>query len=103
MAAALAHPDIASEASDEAPAAPGSSPRRIPHSLRDRAYAFHLEGMRSPTIAAQLGVPERTVRSWITTINRKLAEERAAEREERLIRAVESCYAVSAAAWQAYE
>ncbi|HEX8036528.1 MAG TPA: hypothetical protein VF510_21905, partial [Ktedonobacterales bacterium] len=39
---------------------------------RDRAYTLHLQGYRSPAIAAHLHVPERTIRYWIQHTNQDL-------------------------------
>src|SRR5437879_3882667 len=39
---------------------------------RERAYTLHLQGYRSPAIAAHLGVPERTIRYWIQTTNQDI-------------------------------
>ncbi|MGZ6322134.1 MAG: terminase gpP N-terminus-related DNA-binding protein, partial [Ktedonobacterales bacterium] len=39
---------------------------------RDRAYTLHLQGYRSPAIAAHLHVPERTIRHWIQHTNQDI-------------------------------
>jgi putative ATPase subunit gpP of terminase len=39
---------------------------------RDRAYTLHLQGYRSPAIAAHLHVPERTIRHWIQHTNQEI-------------------------------
>jgi Putative ATPase subunit of terminase (gpP-like) len=39
---------------------------------RDRAYTLHLQGYRSPAIAAHLHVPERTIRHWIQMTNQDI-------------------------------
>ncbi len=43
-----------------------------PNTPRERAYTLHIQGYRSPAIAAHLGVPERTIRHWIQTTNQDL-------------------------------
>ena len=39
---------------------------------REQAFTLHLQGYRSPAIAAHLGVPERTIRYWIQTTTQQL-------------------------------
>lgn len=46
--------------------------------LKERAFALSCIGHRSPTIAAQLGVPERTIRHWISTTLLTLAQDATA-------------------------
>jgi hypothetical protein len=54
---------------------------RSPADLRDQAWTLHCQGLRSPAIAKQLHVPERTVRDWLQRLKERLAEE-AQETEE---------------------
>ncbi|MGZ6375837.1 MAG: helix-turn-helix domain-containing protein, partial [Ktedonobacterales bacterium] len=43
--------------------------------LKDHVFALYCAGQRSPAIAAQLGISERTARHWIHTILQQLAED----------------------------
>jgi hypothetical protein len=77
--------------------------------VRDRAWTLYCQGQRSPAIAQQLHVPERTVRDWLQRIREQLAEEadEAADDSEdsgashaaQLAIAVERHLAVAVAAW----
>jgi hypothetical protein len=51
---------------------------RRPHpnlaALKERAFALTCTGLRSPAIALQLGVPERTIRRWVNSTLLSLAQ-----------------------------
>ncbi|MGZ6322299.1 MAG: hypothetical protein ACXWQR_23700, partial [Ktedonobacterales bacterium] len=74
--------------------------------LKDHVFALYCAGQRSPAIAAQLGIPERTARHWIHTILQQLAEDDVTAspevaRQQRAL-AIESQRAASASAWTTY-
>jgi hypothetical protein len=73
------------------------------NTLPERAFTLYCDGLRSPAIAQHLGVPERTVRSWIAKIRDDLAAADTAHLREEFVRAVEHLHHISAAAWQAFE
>ncbi|HEX8032717.1 MAG TPA: helix-turn-helix domain-containing protein, partial [Ktedonobacterales bacterium] len=54
------------------PFIPATSVPATADTPRDRAYTLHLQGYRSPAIAAHLHVPERTIRHWIQQTNQDL-------------------------------
>ncbi|MGZ3599789.1 MAG: terminase gpP N-terminus-related DNA-binding protein, partial [Ktedonobacterales bacterium] len=54
------------------PFIPATSVPATANTPRDRAYTLHLQGYRSPAIAAHLHVPERTIRHWIQTTNQDI-------------------------------
>ena len=58
--AASLSPSMEKEPKDEEPSAARSSAY-----LRDQAWTLYCHGEHSPTIAVELEVPERTVRSWL--------------------------------------
>ena len=74
-----------------------------PIPLREQAFALHCQGLRSPAISAQLGVPQRTIRAWIAADLKILAEEQRATRREQLALAVERQHTLTAAAWSEFE
>lgn len=74
-----------------------------PSPLRERAFTLYCQGLRSPAIAATLGVPERTIRSWITATLDTLAGDAQDERRRQLLVAIEQQRTLAAAAWQGYE
>lgn len=78
-----------------------------PRALKDRAFDLYSRGFRSPAIAAQLGVPERTIRNWVQSIIQQLAQDDVAAnpeiaRQQRAL-SIESQRAVAATAWTAYQ
>ena len=80
---------------------------QLPRALKDRAFDLYSRGFHSPAIAAQLGVPERTIRNWVQTIIQQLAQDDVAAnpeiaRQQRAL-AIESQRAVVATAWTAYQ
>jgi hypothetical protein len=72
-------------------------------SPREQAFALYCRGLRSPAIAARLGLPERTIRRWLRAIRADVASLRHADRAAELTRAIERHRAVVAAAWDAYD
>ena len=84
------HPSARPTASTSTPTAPAAvqqtssstnRPARRPHpnlaALQEQAFSLTCSGLRSPAIAAQLGVPERTIRRWINTTLLTLAQDAA--------------------------
>src|SRR5947209_10728105 len=69
------------------PATPAAARRR---SLQDRAWDLACQGLRAPAIADAVGVPERTVRSWLAAIRREVAADLREDHAEQLLLAVES-------------
>jgi hypothetical protein len=74
--------------------------------LKDHVFALYCAGQRSPAIAAQLGIPERTARHWIRTTLQQLAQDDVTAspevaRQQRAL-AIESQRAASASAWTTY-
>ncbi|WIG61306.1 MAG: hypothetical protein OJF49_004054 [Ktedonobacterales bacterium] len=70
--------------------------------LQDRAWELYCQGERSPTIAAELGVPARTVRDWLRAIRTQLAPVSQQQRAEQQSLAVERQRSVLAAAWEGF-
>jgi hypothetical protein len=71
--------------------------------LPQQAFTLYCQGLRSDTIAAQLGVPARTIRRWLQRISAQLAATTREQLRAELLRAIETQRAVLAAAWSAYE
>jgi hypothetical protein len=61
------------------------------------AWALCCQGLRSPAIAPELCIPERTIRSWLDRARKELLEERQATRAELLALALERHLAIAAA------
>ena len=74
-----------------------------PIPLREQAFTLHCQGLRSPAIAQELGVPERTIRAWIASTLDDLKEDLQLNRREQLLLAVERQHQLTAAAWQRFE
>ena len=74
-----------------------------PLPLREQAFTLHCHGLRSPAIAAELGVPERTIRAWIAAALDDLKDDLQINRRQQLLLAVERQNAITAAAWQQFE
>jgi transposase len=70
---------------------------------REQAFALYCRGLRSPAIAARLGVPERTIRRWLQRAQNQLNDRRLHDRKAELLRAIETQRAVIAAAWDAHD
>src|SRR5579872_2512892 len=80
----------------------------LPHTahpipLREQAFTLHCQGLRSPAIAVELGVSERTIRSWIASSLADLKDDLQLSRKEQLLLAVERQHQLTAAAWQEFE
>src|SRR5947209_15331535 len=71
--------------------------------IRERVFTLACQGVRSPTIARELGVPERTVRAWMQDLRAQATDDRKAARGADLALAIERQLAISAAAWQGHE
>ena len=69
---------------------------------REEAFTLYCQGYRSPAIASLLGVPQRTVRSWIAATLQQTADEARTRRDHQLRLAIESQRAIVQAAWHAY-
>ncbi|MGZ6391538.1 MAG: terminase gpP N-terminus-related DNA-binding protein, partial [Ktedonobacterales bacterium] len=54
------------------PFIPATSVPATANTPRERAYTLHLQGYRSPAIAAHLHVPKRTIRHWIQMTNQDI-------------------------------
>lgn len=94
-------------ASSSAAPFPAEQPH-LPHTahpipLREQAFTLHCQGLRSPAIARQLAVPQRTIRAWVAAALAELKEDQAYSRREHLLIAVERQHALTAAAWQQFE
>ena len=74
-----------------------------PLSLREQAFTLHCQGLRSPAIAQELGVSERTIRAWIAAALDDLKDDLQLSRKEQLLLAVERQHQLTAAAWQKFE
>src|SRR5579859_6488325 len=74
-----------------------------PIPLREQAFTLHCQGLRSPAIAAELGVSERTIRAWIAAALADLKDEHQHTRREQLLLAVERQHEITATAWQQFE
>ena len=88
--------------------ATSSNITHLPHTahpipLREQAFALHCQGLRSPAIAAELGVSERTIRSWIASSLDDLKDDLQLNRREQLLLAVERQHQLTAIAWQQFE
>ncbi|HLZ23512.1 MAG TPA: hypothetical protein VKQ30_15470 [Ktedonobacterales bacterium] len=103
MSAATAATSHLLSASSHAPSSASSVGKPHPMPLHERAFTLHCEGLRSPAIAAELGVPERTIRAWIAADLKALAVERRATRSEQLLIAVERQHSLTVAAWQQFD
>src|SRR5579859_5096730 len=103
MSAATAATSHLLSASPHAPSSASSVGKPHPMPLHERAFTLHCEGLRSPAIAAELGVPERTIRAWIAADLKALAVERRATRSEQLLIAVERQHSLTVAAWQQFD
>src|SRR5579872_4197901 len=80
----------------------------LPHTahpipLREHAFTLHCQGLRSPAIAAELGVSERTIRAWIAAALADLKDDLQLNRREQLLLAVERQHQLTAVAWQQFE
>src|SRR5579872_1575687 len=80
----------------------------LPHTahpipLREHAFTLHCQGLRSPAIAAELGVSERTIRAWIAAALADLNDDVQLNRREQLLLAVERQHQLTATAWQQFE
>jgi hypothetical protein len=89
-------PSVSAENSD-----PDLDPRTL--TRREEAFTLYCQGYRSPAIASLLGVPQRTVRSWIAATLQATAEESRARRDQQLRLAIESQRAIVKAAWHAFD
>lgn len=74
--------------------------------LKDHVFALYCAGQRSPAIAAELGIPERTARHWVHMTLQQLAQDDvtaspAIARQQRAL-AIESQRAALASAWETY-
>src|SRR5690242_1277234 len=85
-------------AGDNIPAAPHDAAP-----LRERAWSLFCHGHRSPAIAPSLGVPERTIRGWLTAIQSELAADTRDNHHEAVRLAVARQLAIAASAWASYE
>ena len=74
-----------------------------PTPLREQAFTLHCQGLRSPAISEALGVPQRTIRAWITAALDDLKDDHHISRREQLLLAVERQHALTVAAWQQFE
>jgi hypothetical protein len=70
---------------------------------RERAWTLYCQGLRSPAISKQPGIPERTIRYWIDKALEEAAKTAGPEHERLRTLAVERFLSVAAAAWSAYE
>src|SRR5579859_6162301 len=77
-------------------AASARSAAAIP--LREQAFTLHCQGLRSPAIAAELGVSARTIRAWIAAALADLKDEHQHTRREQLLLAVERQHQLTATA-----
>src|SRR5579872_1814390 len=80
----------------------------LPHTahpipLREHAFTLHCQGLRSPAIAAELGVSERTIRAWIAAALADLKDDLQLNRREQLLLAVARQHQLTAVAWQQFE
>src|SRR5579859_5152873 len=87
---------------------PFPAPAHLPHTahpipLREQAFTLHCQGLRSPAIAAELGVSERTIRAWIAAALADLKDEHQHTRREQLLLAVACQHEITATAWQQFE
>ena len=87
---------------------PFPAPAHLPHTahpipLREQAFTLHCQGLRSPAIAAELGVSARTIRAWIAAALADLKDEHQHTRREQLLLAVERQHQLTATAWQQFE
>jgi Putative ATPase subunit of terminase (gpP-like) len=71
--------------------------------LRDQARTLYCHGEHSPTIAVELEVPERTVRSWLQQTREELAAELPDLRRTHLLLAVDSLRELLATTWELLE
>ncbi len=70
--------------------------------LRERVFALHCQGLRSPAISEQLGVPERTIRAWLRSTLDRMADEAEGQRQQQLALAVAAQQSIASAAWEAF-
>src|SRR5437879_4053424 len=60
-------PDTAENPLTTTDATPDSAASQSPRALKDRAFDLYAHGLRSPAIAIELRISERTVRNWVQT------------------------------------
>ena len=70
---------------------------------REHVTTLYCRGYRTAAISTMLGVPVRTLNRWLKDARYLLASEARADREEHLLRAIESARAIAAESWAAYE
>src|SRR5579872_3239039 len=102
MSAALNIPNSLSSPLSPCPSV-SSVVKSHPIPLREQAFALHCQGLRSPAISEQLGIPQRTIRAWIAADLKTLAEEQRATRREQRALAVERQHTLTATAWSEFE
>ncbi|MGZ3679700.1 MAG: helix-turn-helix domain-containing protein [Ktedonobacterales bacterium] len=100
-------PDTAENPLTPTGATPDAAAPQSPRALKDRAFDLYAHGFRSPAIAAQLGVSERTIRNWLQITIQQLAQDDVTAnpeiaRQQRAL-AIESQRAVAATAWTSYQ
>ena len=76
----------------------------LPHTahplpLREQAFTLHCQGLRSPAISQELGVPERTIRAWIASVLEALKDDLQLNCREQLLLAVERQHQLTATCW----
>ncbi|HLZ21836.1 MAG TPA: sigma-70 region 4 domain-containing protein [Ktedonobacterales bacterium] len=74
-----------------------------PIPLREQAFTLHCHGLRSPAIAAELGVSERTIRAWIAAALADLKDDLQLNRKQQILLAVERQNQLTATAWQQFD
>ena len=102
------HASAYSPASSSAPSAE-HSPSHVPHPhhplplpQRDQAFDLYCSGLRSPAIAHQLHVPERTVRAWLAATQQALTRERHGTAQAAAALAEARQLQIAASAWESY-
>ena len=81
---------------------PSSTSSDYPRTLREHAFELYCSGLRSPAIAKQLAVPERTIRAWLAATCQQLSQARSGTAQAAAALAEARQLQIAAAAWTSY-